>query len=436
MKKYIIYTLCILAFSWGCNSANKKDSHEGHDHSHESPEGHTHGHGEECDHDHVGHNHDNAEGHTHEHGEEGSGDHDHSHEGQSQAKNDHGHNHDEYADEIIYTPQQAKAAGLEYMTVAPGKFSQVIKTSGQILSASGDEVTVSATTSGIVSFNKSSVSEGLPVRAGESLVSISAKNIVDGDPVSKAQTAYQIAQQEFNRAESMITDKLISEKEYNEVKLNYENAKVAYQALSKSQTARGISVSSSISGFVKSKLVNDGQYVEVGQPLLTVTKNQKLQLRADVSERYYKDLKNISSANFRTPYDKEAHRLALLNGRMISYGRSAANQENYIPVNFEFNNVGDIIAGSYVEVYLLGQHRENIISVPMTALVENQGLYFVYVQLDAEGYKQQEVQIGTNDGERVEILSGLKKGDKIVSKGAYHIKLASASASIPHGHEH
>lgn len=280
------------------------------------------------------------------------------------------------------------------------------------------------------------MSEGLPVRAGESLVSISSRNIVDGDPIAKANATYQVAQKELDRAESLIADKLISEKEYNEIKLNYENARVAYQAFAKTGTAKGASVSSTISGFVKSKLVAEGQYVEVGQPLLVVTKNQKLQLRADVSERYYKDLKAIGSANFRTPYDKQTHQLSSLGGRLVSYGRSAGNQGYYIPVNFEFNNVGDIIEGSYVEVFLLGAERTNVISVPLTSLIENQGLYFVYIQLDAEGYKKQEVKLGANDGKNVEIVSGLKSGDKIVSKGVYYVHLASASASIPHGHEH
>lgn len=417
MKKYIIYILCIIAFSWGCSSSQKKDSHEGH--NHESHEGHNHAEGEDHDHKSEG-------GHSHAPGEECSGDHSHS---EKEEVGDH-------VDEIVFTAQQAKTSGLEYTTVKLAPFSQVIRTSGQILSASGDEVTVAATTSGIVSFNKASVSEGLPVRAGEALVSISSKNIVDGDPIAKANVAYQVAQKEFQRAESLIADKLISEKEYNEIKLNYENAKVAHQAFAKTGTAKGASVSSTISGFVKSKLVSEGQYVEVGQPLVTVTKNQKLQLRADVSERYYKDLKTIGSANFRTPYDKQVHQLSSLGGRLVSYGRSAGNQGYYIPVNFEFNNIGDIIEGSYVEVFLLGTERQNVISIPLSSVIENQGLYYVYIQLDAEGYKKQEVKLGANDGKNVEIVSGLKTGDKVVSRGAYHVHLASASASIPHGHEH
>jgi RND family efflux transporter MFP subunit len=419
MKKYIIYFACLLAILWSCNSKPKTDDHAGRNHTAESQEEHNHNHAEsgECNHDHE-----QEVEHKHAEGEE--------------CDYDHGEEEQAHGDEIFFTSEQAKQAGLEVFNVKPDKFHQVIKTGGQILSAQGDEVTVSATSSGIVSFNKASLNEGAAVKGGESLVSISSKNLVDGDPSIKAKTAYDIAQREYQRAESLIGDKLISQKEYNEIKLNYENAKVSYQAIGQRSTARGISISAPIGGFVKSKLVSEGQYVDVGQPLMTVTQNRKLQLRADVSERYYKDLGNITSANFKPSYDNTVYRLSDLNGRIVSYGRSTNSQEYYLPANFEFDNIGQVVSGSYVEVYLLGQPRENVMAIPVSSLTEEQGIYFVYLQIHPDTYKKQEVRIGTNDGSLVEILSGLKTGDKVVSKGAYHIKLASASAAIPHAHEH
>ncbi len=411
MKKYVIYIACLLAMLWGCNSKQKadnhteqnKESHAGHNHSEEEG-AHSHAEGEECDHDH--------------------------------AEGEDSHDKEAHGEEIVFSPEQAKKAGLEIVNVQPSAFHQVIKTSGQILSAQGDEVTISATANGIVSFNKASLNEGLAVRGGESLLSISSKNIVDGDPIAKAKSAYEIAQKEYQRAESLIGNKLIAEKEYNEIKLNYENAKVAYHAIGQKTTAKGVGVSTPISGFIKTKLVNEGQYVEVGQALMTVTQNRRLQLRADVSERYFKDLGSVISANFKTPYDKTVYTLSALNGRLVSYGKSSSSQEYYVPVNFEFDNIGQIISGSYVEVYLLGQPRSNVISIPVSSLIEEQGLYFVYLQSHDDAYSKQEVTLGANDGNHVEILSGLKKGDKVVSKGAYHVKLASTSSAIPHAHEH
>ena len=80
---------------------------------------------------------------------------------------------------------------------------------------------------------------------------------------------------------------------------------------------------------------------------------------------------------------------------------------------------------------------ENVIALPRTAITEQQGLYFVYIQIDEEGYRRQEVTLGADDGVNVQILSGVKAGDPVVTQGAYQIRLASVSAALPsHNHEH
>lgn len=68
---------------------------------------------------------------------------------------------------------------------------------------------------------------------------------------------------------------------------------------------------------------------------------------------------------------------------------------------------------------------------------EEQGIFFVYLQLDEEGYKKQEVTLGADNGKSVQILTGIKPGDRVVTEGAYQVRLASASNAIPaHSHEH
>ena len=178
------------------------------------------------------------------------------------------------------------------------------------------------------------------------------------------------------------------------------------------------------------------EYVSVGQPIATVAQNKRLQLRAEVSENNFKHLRSISSANFKTSYDDTFYKMSELNGKLLSYGKTSNNNSFYIPVTFEFDNVGDIIPGSFTEVYLLSQPRENVISLPTTALTEEQGLHFVYIQVEPEAFVKQEVKIGQSNGERTEILTGLNGGEKVVVNGVMQVKLAAVSGAIPHGHEH
>ncbi len=364
--------------------------------------------------------------HAHEHGEEG-----HSHEEEMHAGEKAGH-----SDEIILTPEKAKAAGVEAETVHAGSFRNVIHTSGQILAAQGEEATVVAASSGVVSFSRK-VAEGMQVGKGTELLSVSAAHIQDGDPVQKAKVAYEKAKEEYERAQKLVSSQIVSQKDFAVLREAYENARLTYEALKPSQSGKGVSVKSPIGGFIKTCLVKEGDYVTVGQPLMTVTQTRRLVLKAEVSERYYAQLSQVTSANFQTPYNNKVYSLENLGGKLLSFGKSSGDTSYYVPVTFEFDNRGDMVPGSFVEVYLLSGERNGVLSLPLSALTEEQGVYFVYLKLDEERYKKQEVKLGTSDGSRVEILSGVKDGDTVVTRGAIHVKLASASNAIPaHTHNH
>ena len=340
------------------------------------------------------------------------------------------------SDGIVLAPEKAEAAGVKTETVQAGTFRGVIQVSGQILASQGDEATVVASTSGVVSFVRPLV-EGMAVAEDKAVLTVSGSRIQDGDAVNRTRVAYETAKAEYERASKLVDQQIVSQKDFNALKEAYENARIAYEALSPSADGQGVSVVSPIAGYIKSCLVKEGDYVTVGQPLMTVTQTRRLRLRADVPERYYPMLCGVSSAHFRTSYNDHVYQLDSLNGRLLSYGKSTDGTSYYIPVTFEFDNRGEVLPGAFAEVWLLSGEREDIISIPRSALTEEQGVKFVYVQLDAECYQKREVKTGADDGARVEILSGLKEGEKLVTQGAIHVKLASASNAIPtHTHNH
>ncbi|MEA5127622.1 MAG: efflux RND transporter periplasmic adaptor subunit [Proteiniphilum sp.] len=403
MKTYIVGSLIAMALLIsGCHAGNKNgssaDAKDAHEHLHDHEHDHSHSH----DHDHN-HDHDRSSGDT---------------------------------DEIHFSRQQAEMVGLEVEQVAPAPFSYVIKTNGHIQAAQGDEVIIAATSNGIVSYTNPSLTDGSAVKSGQSIVTISARDLLEGDPSTKAKIEFETAEKEFHRAELLVKDQIISTKEFEQSRLRYETAKTAYNAQASNMTAHGVRVTSPINGYIKNRMVGQGEYVSVGQPIATVSQNKRLQLRAELSESHYKTLKNITSANFKPAYDDQVYQLSDLNGRLLSFGRSADGQSFFIPVTFEFDNVGDFLPGAFTEVYLLASPKNDVISVPTSSLTEEQGLYFVYLQFEEEHYKKQEVTPGQSDGTRVQIVSGLKPGDKVVTKGVYQVKLAAVSSVMPEGHTH
>ena len=392
MKRTILLYITILSYIlWSCSGSS---SHEEHQHS-EHIEEHDHEHSESEGHDHA------AEGH---------------------------------GDEIILKKAEADAIGLTTKTMKPERFHSVIPCSGTLSAAQGDEMTVVAPVAGVVSLAGRHIAGGSQGAQGRVGVHLSTKEPAAGDPASKAYIDYETARKAYERAGELVKDQIISRQEYEQTARDYETARLAYEAMGGSRS--GSAVQAPMTGYLKNILVSDGDFVEMGQPLMTLSQNRRLQLRAEVPQRYYKELPTIVTANFKTTYDDRVYDLTQLNGKLLSYGRGTLAGGAYVPVVFELDNRGEVVPGACVEVYLRSSAVDNAWVVPVSALTEEQGLYFVYLRLDEEGYKKQEVSIGDTDGANVRILSGLHEGDRVVTRGVYQVKLAANSGVIPEGHSH
>lgn len=341
----------------------------------------------------------------------------------------------------VFTKEQSWK--IDFSTGHPEQepFGQIIKTTAVVQSSQNGERVISASASGMISLTGSTLLEGQKVTAGQVLLSLSGSHLAEnniGLKYTEARNNYLKAEADYNRAKILAADKIVSEKELLAVRNEYENARAIYENLDKNANVQGQKVTSPISGFVKQILVQNGAYVEAGQPLLVVAQLQSLTLRADVAQRYWPLLQNISSANIRTPHDDRVYTLAELNGKILSYGRSAASDDHLIPVYVQIDNNGRFIPGSHVEVLLQTTTTQKALIVPRTALLEEQGQFFVWVQITPELFEKRAVQTGASDGARVEISKGITATERIVTLGAIYIKLAQATGTLDahSGHVH
>ena len=108
--------------------------------------------------------------------------------------------------------------------------------------------------------------------------------------------------------------------EYEQICKDYETARLAYEAIGGGKS--GSAVKAPMTGYLKNIMVKDGDFVEMGQPLMTLSQNRRLQLRAEVPQRYYSELPSVVSANFKTPYDKKYDKI--LRNLLTVEGRSFA----------------------------------------------------------------------------------------------------------------
>lgn len=362
-------------------------------------------------------------------------DHDHDHEAEAAAEA-HAHEGEAAHGEIVLSPERAKEAGVEVATINPGRFSAAVRTSGVLSPAGSGSATIASRTAGILAWSGGTPVPGQRVGEKEVMARISAGGMGEGDAVTRAAIAYEAAKTEYDRARALLEDKIISQREFTAIEADYRTALNAYQGSTADGAADGVAVSSPLSGYIVDVLKNEGDYVAAGEAIATVSADSRLRLVADLPEKYAGLRNSISGANFRLMYDDATLSLSGSEGRPVSVGRSVTAGTAYIPVTFEFSNRDGLMPGSYVEVWLLTESRDGVIAVPETALTEEQGEYFVYVQLDAECYKKVPVTVGGRNGVSVEILSGLAGGENVVVKGAYQVRLSSASVIPGHTHNH
>ena len=76
-------------------------------------------------------------------------------------------------------------------------------------------------------------------------------------------------------------------------------------------------------------------------------------------------------------------------------------------------------------------------AVPAAAIVDDAGRPIVFVQREGETFERRAVTVTARSGDLVQVTAGLKPGERVVTKGAYLVRLASLSTTVPaHGHVH
>ncbi|MFV0377266.1 MAG: efflux RND transporter periplasmic adaptor subunit [Mangrovibacterium sp.] len=342
---------------------------------------------------------------------------------------------------MVFTKKQSWK--IDFATALPRSepFGQVIKAAALVQSAQGNELVISAKTNGTVLFSSGAVTEGRDVRAGQPLFTISGSNLADnniGVKYTEAKNNFEKANADYDRAKELAKDKIVSEKDLLTAKNQYENAKAVYDNLNKNFTASGQTITSSQTGYVKQVFIQNGTYVEAGQPIAIISQNKSLLLAAEVPSKYAPILANIRTVNIRTLNENQSYSLEQLNGKILSYGKAANNDNYLIPVTVQVDNNGSFVPGSFVEMYLKSFSNNTALVVPTSSLLEDQGSFFVWVQVTPELFEKREVFIGATDGINTEIKRGITTNERVVTRGAMLLKLAQATGAVDahSGHVH
>ena len=108
-----------------------------------------------------------------------------------------------------------------------------------------------------------------------------------------------------------------------------------------------------------------------------------------------------------------------------------------LPVIFEFAPDTQLPIGMAVQAQVFAGGARDAVAIPASSVLDEGGMAVVFVQAGGESFERQTVRLGAREGDWVEVLDGLTPGQRVVSRGAYLLKLASLqTGEIGHGHAH
>jgi hypothetical protein len=109
-----------------------------------------------------------------------------------------------------------------------------------------------------------------------------------------------------------------------------------------------------------------------------------------------------------------------------------------LPIQFDVaNRDGQLLVGQTGTAVLFGRERARMPAVPKAAVLFEGGRPYVFVQVGGERFARRYIEIAVTDGDLVGVKSGVAPGERVVTRGAYDVQLASAAKGLPaEGHVH
>jgi membrane fusion protein, heavy metal efflux system len=260
-----------------------------------------------------------------------------------------------------------------------------------------------------------------------------------------AETDLSLADKEFERAKHLRSIDGISDREYQETEAEYKRAYATFHTLSKyahpnsaDQFPTSFTLNTPLSGTIVEAHVVPGKQVNAGDPLYRIINTSSVWIRADVASTEVGRLAQPRRAWLRLAGIDETFEVNERNGTLVSIAPAIDPMTRTFPVIFEVRNPERTLRiGMFGEIIIATGRTIDGLVIPISALLEEEGRYSVYVHVEGEGFAKRDVVLGERNGDYVEVRSGISEGERVVTEGAYQVRLASFSSQLPaHGHEH
>jgi len=176
-----------------------------------------------------------------------------------------------------------------------------------------------------------------------------------------------------------------------------------------------------------------GEQVAPGEAIVEILELDTVWVEAPIFEKDLGRVSRNSEAVFTTTAfpDKEFH------GRLININTVIDEQTRAATALFEVKNAsGELRAGMQANIRLDAGTKASVLLVPKESVLDNEGQKIVYVLRAGEEFERRNVVVGDEYGAKVAIISGVKPGERVVTQGAYQLKLQELKRANAGAHTH
>lgn len=230
----------------------------------------------------------------------------------------------------------------------------------------------------------------------------------------QAQAAFLNAQKNFERMKNLLAEGAISQQAFDQVETGFEVAKANFDAARST-----VEITSPISGVVTAINVNIGDLANPQMPLATVANIGRMKAKFNVGESDVPSFFVGQSVQVFSEMNPEV----IQTGKINQLSSSANIQSRTFEMQAIFTNTKDrwFKPGMFCRVNVNMQTKKDALVIPFASIVKSSSGDGVYLINEDKAYLKP-IKTGITDGKAIEVVSGLKAGDKIVTLGMNNLK--------------
>jgi membrane fusion protein, heavy metal efflux system len=291
---------------------------------------------------------------------------------------------------------------------------------------------------------------GMKVEAGQVLAHLIARLGAESDTatlalaVERARIELEQARRERQRLDDLLKQEAIPAKRardaaFREQVAQAELAAAQQRKASYQEGTGGIALKSPIAGTVLAVGGSPGAAVSEGQTIAHIADLDRLWIEARVPESELARVTTPAGLFFRLGEQGATYVLDVgKNAQLVGFGGLVDKDTRTVPAIFELDNPAQRLRiGAVIQAELYTGRASEGVAIPVSAVVDDNGQAVVFVQSEGELFQRRVVVLGHRDGDWIAVRSGIDPGDRVVTQGAYAVRLAAtAPAALGHGHAH